>query len=152
IGDNFSSNNIAVITGPGSAWTNKSSLYAGLYGPYNHLIISNSAVASCDDGTIGSAQSATNCDALVTGPGSAWNNQTFLYVGLDAAYSHLVVSNSAVASCRDGRIGAGLDATNCDALVTGAGSLWSNRVSLNVGSLGGYNKLIVTNAGTVLAI
>jgi len=86
---------------------------------------------------------------VVTGSGSAWSNANDLYVGLSGAGNRLVVGNGGVVRNSRGYVGGNTFSSNNLALVTGAGSLWTNRQQLHIGLNGTGNQLVVSNGGTV---
>ncbi|MCX7006171.1 MAG: hypothetical protein NTY53_02800, partial [Kiritimatiellaeota bacterium] len=56
--------------------------YVGNTGPNNGLIVTNAGVLNIDGtGFMGNAAGSSNNFVLVTGNGSAWNNNNNLYVG-----------------------------------------------------------------------
>jgi len=149
-------NNEVVVTGPGSLWTN-SGLSIGVISSGNRLMISNGGRVSSGTSLLGMADpvDASNNTALVTGAGSIWNNQGGLDIGYSGSSCRLVISNAAFVDNALGRIGhgaSGLSASNCEAVVTGPGSVWSNRTGLLVGEFGNAARLAVTNGGAVIAL
>src|SRR5262249_22995845 len=88
--------------------------------------------------------------ALVTGSGSVWSNQFDLYVsGFGARSNRLVIEAGGWVSDDSGNIG-DTSASNSEALVTGAGSVWSNRTRLVIGNNGASgNRLTVSNGAVV---
>ncbi|HEY6166879.1 MAG TPA: hypothetical protein VI454_02480 [Verrucomicrobiae bacterium] len=72
------------------------------------------------------------------------------YIGSNAPYSLLVVTNGGVLSNLDAVIGLTALSTNNTALVTGAGSTWiANGALLVVGAASGFNQLLVNRGGTM---
>jgi T5SS/PEP-CTERM-associated repeat protein len=76
-----SSDNTALISGPGTAWTNSESLYVGYDGPGNQLILSNGARLVSGTAAIGFSSSSTNNSVVIAGTGSEWTNSGTLSVG-----------------------------------------------------------------------
>ena len=76
-----SSNNVAVVTGSGSLWSNALELVLGFDSPGNQLVISNGGMVRNGVGYIGTSPSANN-NLVVTGP----------RVGLDHRRGATVVS------------------------------------------------------------
>jgi len=152
IGPNPGRNNAACITGPGSIWTNSSSLAVGGYGPYSLLIITNGGKLLSNGGGLGTTgPSSSNNLAVITGAGSSWNNGGTLYVGQNSSGNELDVLNGAVLTDTAGSIGQSASSSSNVVLVSGAGSLWTNSTSLTVGYGGANNVLIVTNGGNVFS-
>ena len=146
-----SSNNFALVTGSGSLWSNRNNLTIGNLGAGNQLIISNGGLVANKFGYVGGSSSASNNSALVSGSSSVWSNQFDLYVGfLNGASNRLVIEAGGLVSCDNGYIGESGGASNNVALVTGPGSLWSNRTRLVVGLNGTVaNRLTVSNGAVV---
>jgi len=147
--DPGASNNVAVVTGVGSLWTNNSGLLVGYQGGGNQLVVGNGALVADDTGYLGYFASANNNVAVVTGAGSVWSNRLNLNVGFDGAGNQLVVSNGAFVRANIGQIGFNPSSSNNLALVTGAGSVWSNANELYVGFTGAGNRLVVSNGANV---
>ncbi len=144
-----SSNNLAVVTGSGSLWSNSAGLWVGGDGARNRMIVSNSGTVINATGYIGVNATSTNNLAVVTGTNSVWNNSADLIVGFLSSGNQLVVSNGGVVRNTGGYLGFNPNANNNGALVTGAGSLWTNSGSLFVGSNGVGNRLVLSNGGVV---
>jgi len=139
----------ALVTGPGSIWSNSSSLIVGYYGAGNQLTITNGGKVFNGLGVLGFYSFSSNNTVLVTGTGSAWRNSGDLYVGLNGEANQLTIANSGTVYNAYGFLGFSSWSTNNTVLVTGTGSVWSNTSSLYVGYDGAGNQLIITNGGTV---
>ena len=152
------SNNVAVVTDPGSVWTNSGNLIAGYSGARNSLTISNGGAVFDVIGQLGvNSVSSSNNVVTVTGAGSAWNNQSDLEIGVVGAGNTLTIANGGAVniSASGGISFVGYDSSsgNNIVIVAGAGSVW------NAGSGGdlilGYesagNILTVTNGGTAFS-
>src|ERR1043166_2105115 len=75
------SNNVAVVTGTGSVWSNLFDLYVGYAGAGNQLVVSNGgAVFNGSVGFLGRLSFSSGNAAVVTGTGSIWSNQSDLRV------------------------------------------------------------------------
>lgn len=146
VGEDYSSNNLVVVSGAGSGWTNtgayfyypefgftnynKGWLGVGFQAADNKLIITNSGSVYDDGGMIGGPYAgASNCSVLVTGTGSLWQHKDNVIVGFSNPGSRLDIQNG-------GTVQAFTNAT------IGANDGSSN----NVLAIAGGN-LIVTNAG-----
>ena len=136
-----SSNNLARVSGSGSVWSNAAFLRVGLNGTGNRLVIEAGGLAQCDAGTVGDFGSASNNEALVTGPGSLWTNSSSLTIGSQARGNRLVVSNGAAVKSGTGGVGS----FSNQVVVTGIGSVWSNQTFLFVG--GASNRVEVSDGG-----
>ncbi len=145
-----SGNNLAVVSGTNSAWTNRYNFRVGSFGSGNRLVVEDGGlVANEDSGFVGAIGSRN--EAVVTGPGSRWNNNPELYVGYQGTNNQLTVSNSAVVRDDIGYVGHDIFSSNNVALVTGSSSVWSNADALYIGRFGSRNRLVVTNGGLVFA-
>ncbi len=158
IGRNISANSNAVwVVGAGSVWSNifvngmgGGDLHVGSSGVGNALTIANSGRVANLYGYIGYSLGANNNRVLVADTGSVWNVGNPLYVGYSGAGNSLTVTNGGlVANASYGYIGGNSSSSNNSALVTGAGSVWSNNNGLYVGYYGAGNRLSVTNGGQV---
>ena len=142
-----SSNNVAVVSGAGSLWTSELDFYVGFLGMGNQLKVSDSGVVRSSSGYLGFF--STGNVAVVTGPGSLWTNALGLAVGYNGGGNQLVVSNGGVVRNTEGYLGYGSTSDGNAAVVTGAGSLWTNELNLIVGYDGSGNQLLVSNGGRV---
>ena len=73
-----------------------------------------------------------------------------LIVGNSSVANALILTNAGILISSSGVIGNSALATNNFALVSGAGSLWSNSPPLYVGSTGSFNQLTINNSGRVV--
>jgi T5SS/PEP-CTERM-associated repeat protein len=153
VGRSSTSNNIAVVTGPGSLWNNASDLFVGRSGSGNQLVVSNGATVFNISGYFSVCSCASSNMALVTGPGSVWTNALNILLGDSGSGNRLIVSNGGVVQNRFSYMGfdSSGSSSNNVAVVTGSGSLWNNANDLFVGYFGGRNQLVVSNGGTVFA-
>ncbi|HVM61706.1 MAG TPA: hypothetical protein VMV72_12660 [Verrucomicrobiae bacterium] len=78
----WASDNSAVISDPGSVWSNSGTVYVGiaLHGNGNQLIITNGGTVYSDNGQVGGPGPGWGT-ALVSGRGSVWFNNQELEVG-----------------------------------------------------------------------
>src|SRR5207237_5827843 len=81
--------------------------------------------------------------------GSIWSNATSLFLGDGDQGNRLLVSNGGVVQSSFGFIGLSFASSNNLALLTGAGSLWTNSQTMNVGFSGSRNQLIASNGATL---
>lgn len=152
-----SCSNIAIVTDPGSAWSNHFDLNVGLYGNCSQLIVSNGGLVFNErSGVIGYYAQSSNNVAVVTGTNSVWCNGTNdfggLYVGVWGSSNQLVVSNGGkVINTGAGYFTWSSPSKNNSALVTGEGSVWINRRGLLFGGGGGGNRLVVSNGGALIS-
>jgi T5SS/PEP-CTERM-associated repeat protein len=147
-----SSNNVAMVTGSGSLWSNANELVMGFGSAGNQLVISNGGVVRNTVGYVGNDTSSSNNLAVVTDPGSLWTNGSTLNIGFSGGSGNqLRVSNGGRVVNTDGFLGFSALSRSNIALVTGVGSIWSNQNNLIVGNSGSGNMLIVSNGAAVLA-
>jgi T5SS/PEP-CTERM-associated repeat protein len=126
-GDVGSGGGSVLVTGTGSAWSNRNDL--SIDG--GELTISNGGAVFNNNGIIGYEN-----DVLVTGTGSIWSVSGSLSIDQDAG---LIVSNS-------GFVQSATVQTYGRALVTGTGSVWSIGADLDIGD--GPN-LTIADGGVV---
>jgi autotransporter-associated beta strand protein/T5SS/PEP-CTERM-associated repeat protein len=155
------SNNTALITGPGSIWHGNSTLQVGAGpGSGNRLIITNGGqVIFGTHGFIGFDGTGVGISnsVLVTGPGSLLQGgldseiNYVLSVGYTSRGNTLTISNGGTVSNTLGYIGQ--FAAGNSARVTGAGSSWQNLRDVAVGygatATGGGNSLEISSGGAV---
>ena len=148
-----SSGNSVLVTDPGSIWTNRANLYVGYLGAGNTLTVTNGGKVYDGIAYIGYTSNAVNNSVIVTGAGSIWSNRTGnLSIGEAGGGNTLIIANGGFVNGYNGNgnIGTAATATNNSVLVTGAGSVWTNNfLSLNVGNLGSFNTLTISNGGAV---
>jgi T5SS/PEP-CTERM-associated repeat protein/autotransporter-associated beta strand protein len=150
------SNNKATVTGSNSLWTNSSGIFVGQSGSGNSLVISNGGTATGNSVTIGQSiggsLSASNNSVLVTGANSRLNSSGQLSLGSGGGGDSLVISNGGtVAVSSSSIVGSDGSSLNNSALVTGAGSLWTNSGTLTLGLNNTNNALTVSDGGTLAA-
>src|SRR5436190_2265356 len=122
----------------------------GTNGSFTLLILTNGALlTNSGSGTIGLNGSANSNSVRLTSTDTRWFMGLDLTVGSNGSMNHLVISNGARVENNFGAVGISPLSSNNDALVTGAGSLWSNRNDFYVGYVGHGNSLIVSNGGTL---
>jgi T5SS/PEP-CTERM-associated repeat protein len=140
------------VAGAGSQWTTDgtNSITVGADGSHNALVIREGALVDSYRGVLGLTSNAQYNTALVDGPGSRWNLASILTIGQSGSFNSLLISNGGSVTSGSGRIGAVSPlASNNLALVTGAGSVWSNAGTLRL--RGFNNALLVTEGGLVQA-
>jgi T5SS/PEP-CTERM-associated repeat protein len=150
--DPTSLNNRALVTGAGSVWKCADSMYVGLNGAGNSLVISNGGRVGDTEGYIGSNHGSDNNQALVVGANSVWTNASNFHVGYFATNNQLVISNGGGVIAGDGSIGRASDSSRNRVIVTGTNSVWRNKTNLLVGCFGASNSLVVSNAAQVSAV
>ncbi|HEX5223250.1 MAG TPA: hypothetical protein VFZ59_27065, partial [Verrucomicrobiae bacterium] len=143
------SDNIAIVTGPGSRWIGPGNIEVGGPAAFCQLLVTGGGLVQNNSGLIGSGNTANNNLAMIAGAGSVWSNAMELRVGSSGAFNSLIISNGALVRNDVGYLGFNLNASNNLAVVTGAGSVWSNASSLLVGSSSASNQLVVTDHAAV---
>ena len=147
----FTSNNQVRVSSPGSTLNSPNGLYIANHGQFNRVTIDNGGHVFGDAGaTVGGAGDARSNAVVVADPGSRFSSSA-VHLGLGGSGSQLVVSNGALVDDLTCAIGETTSASNNLAIVTGAGSFWSNAIALYVGYLGPGNSLVVSNGGVVFA-
>ena len=147
-----SSNNWALITGPGSKLI-AGELQIGNVSSGNRLVISNGAmVSSALSSSIGISGSSNS--VTVTGAGCLFTNAGSLTVGTysqsyAATANRLLVTNGSGLFSDSAMIGATTNSFGNSVTVAGAGSFWTNSGALYVGMDGSGNSLAVANGATV---
>ncbi len=152
VGDEKSaSNNVVMVTGANSLWTNRSYLSVGDYGSGNRLTISGGGTVANNGCYLGDTHYASNNVVLVTGADSLWDNGSWLRVGNQGSCNGLIISNGGAVADDNGFVGYGGLARSNAVLVIGADSLWTNRNNLYVGHEGPDNQLSIADGGSVVA-
>lgn len=134
--------NWVTVTGSGSTWTNDGDVQ--IQGNFGQLRVTDGGTVSCISATLGDYGSSNL--TLVTGVGSLFLNRSGLYVGNRGYGNQLIVSNQAVVVCDSFRV-EGNGGTHQRVVVTGGGSLITNRSDTFVGPSGGSNQLFITDGG-----
>lgn len=151
VGDyDSSSNNMVVVDGASSVWSNRGTLYVGQYGPGNQLTITGGGKVYDDVGELGYGASSCSNTVVVDGGGSVWSNRSGLYVGSFGGFSQLLMIRNGGAVydtlCILGYDGAG---SNNTVIVSDPGSVWRHAGQLAIGLGGVGNQLVITNGGVV---
>jgi T5SS/PEP-CTERM-associated repeat protein len=138
-------NDAVSVSGAGSIWSNRNDLTIG-YGDTsenNSLAITTGGVVYDNNCSVAGDNNAI----LVSGNGSAWNNSGAVTLGgpPGQAGNSLTIAGGGVVN--DGTFATAGSGGNM-LLVTGPGSVWSNRNDLSLDSNGG-DSLIISNGGAV---
>ena len=145
----YSYNNTVWLTDTNSVWDNQRDLYVGYSGGQNRFVITNGAAVTNINGFVGFNYSSDN-NAIVTGPGSVWHNQGGLVVGNAGKRQRLLVTNGARLNTLSASVGQPSGRENF-AVVSGAGSLWSNATTLLIGANNSLNEVRVETEATLLS-
>lgn len=138
----------ATITGAGSSWSVRNTLWVGADGDSGQLRIADGGEVKSGVGVIGRRAGTSGAEVLVTGANSVWKNTAELIIGEEGSGS-LTIENGAKVSNSSGLVALSAGSTS-DVLIAGDGSAWMNRASVTVG-FRGAGELTVTDAGTVSA-
>ena len=154
------SNNIAVISGAGSIWSNRSGLAVGYSGGGNALVISNGGSAlsvgseqvkgGLGIGCLGFNSTSSNNSVLISDQGSVWVHTGTLDLGYAGAYNSLVVSNGGLLVDGNGYVGNVTNSISNTVLVTGPGSIWTNLTTVYIGYSGSGNSVTINNGGQMV--
>ncbi len=153
------SNNSALVTDSGSAWTNNV-LYVGENGSGNSLTITNAGIVVANFSTIGVVAGASNNTALVTGANSLWSTAFTVNVGDGGGGSQLRVNSAGTVAATGLVLGSqassggnflGVDGGNVrDTNAAGNAVLDVRRggVTFNSGNITADNLLVTNAAGS----
>jgi T5SS/PEP-CTERM-associated repeat protein len=124
----------------------------GTNGSFTLLTLSDNALlTNSANGVIGLNATARSNEVRLVSASARWRMGGSLFVGSNGVANRLVVSNGAFVDNNAGNLGNRVDSSNNFALVTGGGSMWSNRLDLRVGTGGSGNQLLVSNGGWVVS-
>jgi autotransporter-associated beta strand protein/T5SS/PEP-CTERM-associated repeat protein len=141
---------VLTVTGSNSVLLSSTSLNIGSSASEGSLVVTNGGDVITSSGYIGGAPTAANNMATVSGEGSSWLNENFLYVGYEGTSNELVItSGGVVAAGWFGVIGSESTSASNKLTVSGAGSSFSTSGELIVGSYGSGNRMFVDSGATV---
>jgi len=150
-----SSNNLITVASGGRLTQISGQLIVGAVGSGNTVIVTNGGLVTSTGVQLSNVGGSRNNTAIITGTGSVWNSSTFFLVGnLDTGNS-LIISDGGQLVNGNGsglsaNIGGNASGSNNTALVTGAGSVWSNDF-IHVGYQGRRNTLTLANGGKMVS-
>lgn len=144
-----SSNNLVVVTGPGSVWSN-GSVYVGYQGSGNQVLVTNQGKVY---GGVSVGFYGSNNAVVITGNDSSWKSVNGgLSVGYYGTGNEWRLENGATMDAYGGSIGY---QGNSNKVVVTGGAVWTNPYPYSSLSVGGYtgsgNQFIITNGGNVYA-
>ncbi len=156
IGEGTGSNGTVTVDGVGSTWANSRYLHVGESGTGTLTIQNGGAVSNVIEGVIGYGSTGGIGGVgtvTVDGAGSKWTNSAELYVARSYNTGTMTIQDGGAVSNTEGYIGFG-EESNGTVTVDGAGSTWTNSVSLLIGrssntGVGGIGTLTVKNGGVV---
>lgn len=149
-----SSNNTVLITGTGTICSNSGNVWVGQSGSKNGLTISNEATHFVSSVIVGySASASENLYRIMNGGGLKANGQFIL--GENGCSNSLIVSGGSMMEIRDGyyglRLGINSVSSNNTALITGVGTVCTNRGNVWVGQSGSMNTLTISDGAAFWA-
>ncbi|HOX57256.1 MAG TPA: FG-GAP-like repeat-containing protein [Candidatus Paceibacterota bacterium] len=128
-------------------------------GSFTLLALSDNALLTNSvNGIIGRNATAKSNEVQLTSPTARWRMGGSLFIGSNGSLSRLIISNGGWVenvSARlsfAGAVGNQTVSSNNFALITGAGSVWSNRNDLDVGQSGRDNRMVVSDGGRVVSL
>ncbi|HLX71218.1 MAG TPA: hypothetical protein VKV04_16455, partial [Verrucomicrobiae bacterium] len=140
-----SSNNYATVSGAGSVWTNSTFVVGTNSSRMNQLNINNGARFGSAALSVGAG--ADSNVVTVTGAGSVLQCYGIL-LGTNSTGNECVVSNGAALYAGQAGWPTIIQGTASSAIITGAGSTWSNSVDFTFGQYS--NLLSITDGGSLV--
>ncbi|MCF7848391.1 MAG: PEP-CTERM sorting domain-containing protein [Kiritimatiellales bacterium] len=150
----FSGGNSALVSGSGSVWSNSASaIRVGAVGSGNSLAVQGGGLLATGEMYLGEGPGSDANRAEVQGAGSTLNvYDGGLFVGHVGKNNTLEILDGGRGVSLFGVIGEYASSSNNTVTVAGAGSVWHNTGTLQVGAVDNAgNTLAVTNGGTVSA-
>ncbi|NUN93999.1 MAG: hypothetical protein HUU04_09495 [Verrucomicrobiae bacterium] len=159
--ETVATNNLAIVDGGGSTWSNVGSLFIGNRSSGNQLILTNGGRAiTTANGYVGTSLNSASNRAVVAGNGSTWTiGGSYLHVGQNGANNQLMILDGGQVFVTGASIigQSGPSVSNL-VVVSGANSLWTNGSTLYVGGNNTasaappgptFSMLVVSNGGAV---
>jgi T5SS/PEP-CTERM-associated repeat protein len=120
----------------------------GSTGAVSRITLSNGTVTGGEECFMGASVSSTNNELLITS-GSTWSNRFAIWVGYISSFNRLQINGGSLVQSSHGLIGVNPNANENEALVDGAGTVWSNQLGVVAGWLGSSNRLMISNGALV---
>jgi len=147
-----SRDNEVVLSGAATFWNNRGGLYVGYEGWGNRLVASNGVTLLSTVSAVGWRDARDNV-AEVSGAGTRWINQGELTVGGSGFNNSLMLGDGAFLETGATHVGAHpgttTDGKTNRMWISGVGTVLTNRGTLHVGALNGFNTLVVSNQARV---
>ena len=148
IGRFVAGNDSVSVSGTGSVWSNRNDLIMGDFdntSPNNSLTISGGGAVYDNNGSVRGGNTAV----VVIGKGSTWNNSGTVLMGTsyNQGGNSLTIADGGV-MIDDAAVFENSAGLGTKALVTGPGSIWSNRNDLSINGEGS-NSLVISNGAAV---
>ncbi|MCF7848392.1 MAG: autotransporter domain-containing protein [Kiritimatiellales bacterium] len=149
-----SDDNMAIVSGMGSIWSNSGALTVGYQGIGNTLVITNGGMVYSDSGYIGlyGTFNAFENTAVVSGMKSTWENSNHLHVGHTKSGNRLEITDGGKVISGNCAIGYQSDSAGNAVIISGKGSVLTNRGNLFVGYQGSGNSMVITNGGSACSV
>lgn len=147
-------NNLALVSGAGSVWSNTAEVAVGYDGSGNQLVVSNGGRVVSVDGNVGRSSVSFRNRVTITDSGSVWKlSGTFGAAGSGSFGEVIITNGGQVVSALYAMIG-NYGVGKNKVLVSGTGSLWKSAGDLYLGknSLCSGNRLTINNGGTVVNV
>ena len=144
-------NNSILITDSGSFWDDSavaSNIRFGVNGSGNSLVVSNGGQVLGYYAFVGDTSSSNNF-ALVTGTGSSFSVNCYIYAGYAGHDNTFTLANGAAVEDKFCYIGYTAPSSHNSVLITGTNSYWHNSYSMYVGFDGAGGNLAVSNGASV---
>ena len=132
------------LTGAGSNWSDNSSIYVGMFGSGTLNVANGASVDVGTNGTLGEYAGSSGI-ATVSGPGSRWTNDNFLFVGA-SGNGTLGIENRGLVSAAEAIVGE--DAGSVGLVTVTGGGAFDVGGNLIVG-YGGTGRLEIGGGGAV---
>ncbi|HEY0597011.1 autotransporter outer membrane beta-barrel domain-containing protein [Sphingopyxis sp.] len=145
VGVNSGGDGTVTVTGAGSNWTSNSSIYVGMFGS-GTLNIANGGSVDVDTNSALGEYAGSSGIATVSGPGSRWTTDNFLYVGA-AGNGTLGIENGGSVSAAEAIVGEDAGSVGL-VTIAGTGSSLSLGSNLVVGQTGA-GALEIAGGGAV---
>jgi len=143
-----SSNNLVLVSGAGSMWTNSSSLVVGNGSSHNMLIVTNGGkVFSGSSGVGENAFGVSSNNVFITGPGSSWSSGYF-YLGYSASgHNQFLINNGGTFTTSSTLDIGGYDNSNLLTVADAGSSVQCQSFRMSYASTG--NQCVVSNGATL---
>ena len=149
IGYSLGANSNSVLIN-NALWRSTNGFGVGYGGSYNSLIVTNGGkVINSTTGGVGVLPGANYNTALISGSGSVWSNGGGFAVGLYGVGNQLIINAGGLLVTANASMGENAGANSNVVVVTGSGSVWSNRGDMTIGYATVGNQLVITNGGVV---
>ena len=144
--------NSVVVADNGSLWDDSaeaSDINFGMNSSGNSLLVTNGGQVLGYYAYLGRMSSADHNSAQVTGPGSSFSVNCYIYTGNQGHNNTFTVANGAAVSDKFCYISYSAGSSNNAVLLTGTNSSWQNSWSVYVGYDGGAASLTISNGATM---